>query len=802
MSKLNRQLLDPNACMAELFAEDQMGQSGPLFDRGCWPANWIHAPQCPGQSHFQLYRLAFNVDQDTKLDFSVTADERYTLYFDQQRLADGPQRGDLDNWFFDSYTLDIPKGKHVIEVLVYALGEIAHRSQISLRPGLLFCPHEPSQRDLFASGSAKWEVAVLDGFSFEIPFENEAFSIPYNVVHQGPWIDSPPADEQWKSPEVGLPGADPAYRNRCVTTHLLRPATIPSRRREQIKGLQAKAIQTTPPEPSPYRVKDSDPDILKRWQDFLDGTQVITIPPNQSYRVLIDTGNYHCLDFQAALSDGADASVQVHLAESLFIDNTFVHKGKRDEIEGKLFRGIGETLISNGQPRQRFNGAYWHSGRFIEITVTTKDQALTISELNFIDTGYPIDQSWAYQATPDCFEGLFPMAVRTLQGSSHDSSQDGPHYEQMLWAGDNVQTTLCHYVIHRDALLLRSGIEMFRSSQMNNGLTRARWPARDTMIIAPYSLHWINAIYLYAMWRGDLAYVRTLLPAMRRVIDAFLAMRNADGLVELHGGWNYVDWVPEWDMGIAPGADGGVNAYVNWHFVWTLGQLAELEEHFGEPELSARMRRLADSLSETICAHLWNADRGLFQDCPDEKVFSEQSQVFAVLANTLSDEFKQGIQIGRTDSIITPATISFSHFVFDACFKLNRADVFFDRLPMWHGFIKNGFSTFPEGPEPSRSDCHGWSSHPMYHYFASVLGIQPASFGFDQVRIQPQLGPLTQACGTIPHPKGEIRVEYQALTKDEFATKICLPEGVTGEIHHGKQVITLASGEVELRYSM
>ena len=64
-----------------------------------------------------------------------------------------------------------------------------------------------------------------------------------------------------------------------------------------------------------------------------------------------------------------------------------------------------------------------------------------------------------------------------------------------------------------------------------------------------------------------------------------------------------------------------------------------------------------------------------------------------------------------------------------------------------------------EQPEPSRSDCHGWGAHPLYHFFATVLGIRPAAPGFAEVEIRPLPGELAELAGELVHPRGLIAVE-------------------------------------------
>jgi hypothetical protein len=70
----------------------------------------------------------------------------------------------------------------------------------------------------------------------------------------------------------------------------------------------------------------------------------------------------------------------------------------------------------------------------------------------------------------------------------------------------------------------------------------------------------------------------------------------------------------------------------------------------------------------------------------------------------------------------------------------------------------------------------------MYHYFATILGIRPASLGFTTVRIRPQLGPLEWARGSMVHPKGVITVDVKQAN-GKLTGNLQLPPGVKGQLH-------------------
>ena len=237
---------------------------------------------------------------------------------------------------------------------------------------------------------------------------------------------------------------------------------------------------------------------------------------------------------------------------------------------------------------------------------------------------------------------------------------------------------------------------------------------------------------------------------------------------------------------------------MNWHLVLALTMAAELEEMLDEPEMAARARREAAELARRVSAAFWDESRSLFADDLSKKCFSEHAQCLAILSGLLHSAQQE--RVGHAllvDENLARTTIYFSHYLFETCAALGRVDALFDRLGMWFELEKLGFKTTFEEPEPSRSDCHAWGAHPLYHYYASVLGIRPAAPSFAKVHIKPQLGPLAWARGTLPHPKGSIGVSF-AAENGMVTGSVELPEGVTGTLITGAGVTDLAPGRQEL----
>ena len=130
---------------------------------------------------------------------------------------------------------------------------------------------------------------------------------------------------------------------------------------------------------------------------------------------------------------------------------------------------------------------------------------------------------------------------------------------------------------------------------------------------------------------------------------------------------------------------------------------------------------------------------------------------------------------------LSRTTIYFSFYLLETWRKFSRGDLIIDRLGFWKDLVKQGLKTPVEQPGNSRSDCHAWGSHPLFHLHASVAGVRPASLGFRSVRIEPLPGNWPKIISRTPHPDGFVELN---LTFDPQACHgtVFLPGSLTGTL--------------------
>ncbi|HEY3328752.1 MAG TPA: alpha-L-rhamnosidase C-terminal domain-containing protein [Capsulimonadaceae bacterium] len=771
-----------------------------------WPASWIRHPEAVGAAPFVgAYRLSFTIREPKTVRFHVTADERYELFLDGVRIGRGSERGDHANWYFESYDVPFTSGAHTLVARCWWLGDHAPGAQITYRPGFLMAAENEPQ-DVFNTGHAPWVAAKINGYQFT-PC-GEAFGTGSKLDVDGSqltWgVESGEGDD-WRSVEVIQPARNQYNNNGAMNVWRLAPATLPPmvdiafqtgivRHVEVLKSTPEQVVDLSS---TPVVAANCDPGRLPAWQSLVTGLGHVVIEPYTTLRAIVDLGDYYCAYPELELTGGDGADVRIDWAEALYLLDAH-DKGHRDEIEGKRFfsDGVGDRFRHDGNDHRRYTTLWWQAGRYIQFTVTTGKAALTIDTFLLRETRYPLPITAEFDCSDTRINSLVPLATRALEMCAHETYMDCPYYEQLMYVGDTRLEVLTTYALSTDDRLPRKALSLFNSSRDTRGFTASSYPCRNRQVIPPFSLWWVAMVHDYAMWRDDLAFVRTLLPGVRAVIDAFLGYVNADGLVERPSDWNFVDWVPAWRYGVPPDADSGVSGVLNWHLVYSLELASQLEAIAGYPELAARNSRLANEISAATTAAFFDGPRGLMADDIMHSKWSEHSQCLALLSGSLPENVRATIAASLPHaSGLEKTTIYFSHYLFETYRTIARPDLLMDRLDLWLNLVDRGFKTTVEAPEPSRSDCHAWGAHPLFHFHASIVGIRPAAPGFREISITPQLGSVQHVRSTFPHPLGPVHIEI-TKTADEISGAVSLPVGLPGVLNLGTKAIHLDSGRL------
>jgi len=740
-----------------------------------WSAKWIAPPKfSPFEFGVYHFRKTFDLPaKPASFVVHVTGDNRYQLYVNGVRVVWGPARGDLNHWRYE--TVDIARylkpGKNVLAAVVWNYAQHAPEAQATNQTGFLL------------QGDTKTEQVVDTNNSWKF-LRNESYR-PLPVTHgemRGYFVAGPGEeinggaypwgweridydDTSWLAAVAGSAGA-PRDASDGPNRWMLVPRNIPlmeekPERLQSVRQSNGVTVPVTfPSEKNPFQIPAGT-----KAQLLLDQTYLTTAYP------------------ELIVSGGKGAKVSLRYAEALYLPGAQRGgKGNRDQVEGKTFVGYRDTFIADGGAGRLFRPLWWRTYRYVELSVETEGEPLTIEDVRGVYTGYPFERRARFDADSERLTKILDVGWRTARLCAHETYMDCPYYEQLQYVGDTRIQALVSLYMTGDDRLMRNAIAQINDSRTAEGATMSRAPTRQQQYIPPFSLWWVGMVHDYWMYRDDPEFVRQMLPGVRAVLSFFSAHRSEKQLLGQMPWWNFIDWTKQWKGGVPPAGADGTSAPVNLQLLLAYDWAAEMENALGSKALAADYRSAAGELRAAIQNTYWDGtERMLYADTPDKKNFSQQTNALAVVAGLVKgDDARELVARIIPDVSLVQASIYFKHYLHSAVNVAGEGDRYLDLLGEWDAMLARGLTTWAETADPSRSDCHAWGASPNYELFRTVLGIDSAAPGFQRVRIRPFLGKLAKASGAIPHPRGEVAVSL-SLVNNKLTAEVNLPEGVAGE---------------------
>jgi alpha-L-rhamnosidase len=780
-----------------VLADLQAVPAAPQISKGLlehlWRADWIACPGAPPHEFgVYFFRKTFTLTQAPEhFVIHVSADNRYQLYVNGDRVVFGPAKGDLFHWRFE--TLDIAShlhpGRNALAAVVWNFAEQAPMAQMTNETGFLLQGDAGEADAVDTDGSWK----VIESHAFTMISVGSQTHHAYTVVGPGEKIDGTKYpwgwqqtnydDSHWQN-AIELTHAGPRGAQDAPSRWMLIPRAIPlmvvrQERLERIRRYQG---------PSGFHPSDA----------FLEGHSPLAIAAHSRVTLLCDQGFETTAYPELVTSGGLGAVITLTYAEALF--NAQNQKGNRNVVKGKHIEGYTDQFIADGGRNRIFRPLWWRAYRYIQIEVATADEGLTIEDFRGAFTAYPFERRASFESSDPALAKIMSVGWRTARLCAHETYMDCPYYEQLQYVGDTRIQALISLYMSGDDRLVKNAIECINSSRTSEGLTQSRYPSFLPQYIPPFSLYWIGMMHDFWWYRGETQFLRPLLPNARGVLAWYERQLTPSGLLGRMPWWDFVDWTSDFQDGVPPQEANGQSSILSLEFVDGLQEAADLEAAYGDASQAARDRDLAARISAAVYRACWDAPRGLLADTPGRNHFSQHANILGVLTNAIPAAEQHGVmeKVIR-DSSLTQCSYYFRFYLFRALNRAGLGDEIIPQLQPWLHMLSLGLTTFAETPEPTRSDCHAWSAHPDFDLLAMVAGIEPADAGFREVAIRPHLGPLTWLEATVPLGPEEIRVSYKRQGT-ELSASVILPAGLRGWFYWNGQKRALRPGEQLLSF--
>ncbi|MGN0892743.1 MAG: hypothetical protein ACI4Q0_05655 [Oligosphaeraceae bacterium] len=685
----------------------------PILHESYW---WWTPKTTAGTPGYTLFRREFSLARPLLLHLALSADCRYRLYLDGTYVGCGPVRGDLQHYAYDSYSLPVAPGRHIlaVEVVVWRGGwrtSASPWSELHAGGGLLLCGRgvnpETGKEELLLDLDSQWQCKQDRG---RAPREwhqawGEETLIPAPPMDE---VDFQRHDSFWNTPQANPRGWHPPLplARACVEKTLRTDPFSPWL-------LVPRAIRTMRQTPWPIqRLVSQEGSVQVR---LCQGVLLVQCRAGKA-RIILDLGRNQT-SLVHVTGQGGAGSLRLAYAEDLYDERG--KKADRRSPQGTIGeRGYADLLRLPAGKAWQYHSFWYRAGRFWELTLALQEELTLELRAEFQTYDFLPWKPFSCPQDP-MLEKIYQVGVHTLQCCAHEHFEDCPYYEQLQYAGDTRIQALISYLATGEDSLGRQALRHFHWSLTPQGLTQSRYPSAFPQHIPGFSLFWILMVQDHFQIFHEAQVVQEHWEGMHAVLEYFHQRRTPQGLVGCAGHWNVTDWADGWSGGKSDRESDLPETILNLFYVLACRAMGQWEREGLTPPGGSRKdwHRRGEEVLQAVQRLCWDPQRSLFQDVPGKPWYSLHAQAVAILAEALPKEVdpKPWLVEAVQDQTLIQPTLYFSFYLLEALRKTGNRQLFLPLLAPWRRLVEMGYTTFPEVPSPSsRSECHGWSCAPVY----------------------------------------------------------------------------------------
>lgn len=752
------------------------------YSNWIWTGDWDS--ECDRRPVAVLFRKRFFLNGDARqADVKISADSRYKLYVNGTFVEAGSSKGDGQIWFYDEVSLlpYLRQGENVVAVAVLRFPLNPSESNQSMVgshiPGLFVEGRiECKGESVDISGDGTWKCRIDD----RVHFVREAKG--FSPLHFYEDVTGDESVRRWMCPGYG----DAAWEAACpyergfirdaVSPGNLNVRTIPYMRRKQGRFTEITAVRKS--------------GLSKeRWEDMIRGNGSVEIGPDREEIVELHAGEEMTAYLRLALEQGQGATIEILQAES-YVTRDSVQKGgkpvkgDRTDADNGVLIGYQDVFRPTGggteEEPEVYEPFWFRTFRFVKLRVVTGDAPLVIRDISFVETGYPLEIRAGAETSDDSLKDIWDISARTLRRCMHETYMDCPYYEQLQYVMDSRAQILYTYSVSMDDRLARKCMDDFKRAQRYDGLLCSAYPNTRPNVIPGFSIFYVWMVFDHMIYFGDKELVRYHMPAVEQVLAFFERNRTKEGYVGTVGGlfrqakfWSFIDWAPQWKVGVPNAAEAGPLTMESLLYLIGLEKAAGLARFLGREEQAREYMEIRSRVEESVKAFCVD-ENGWIMDGPGYREYSQHCQVFGILAGILDKETGQRnlLETLRNRQEYAQCTVSMAWYLFRALETVGAYKETKKCWDVWRDMVRNHMTTVAESDDEPRSECHAWGALALYELPSVILGVRPGEPGYGKIVVKPEAGYLSWAKGESVTPWGKVNVEWKRDENGEM--EICV----------------------------
>lgn len=440
-----------------------------------------------------------------------------------------------------------------------------------------------------------------------------------------------------------------------------------------------------------------------------------------------------------------------------------------------------------GRGDQIFEIPFFDSFSVINLEAVGVTQPFTVESVEAVFRSYPVSYRGKFECSDSKLNEIWRAGRWLTQVCMQTHHLDSPHHQEPISdPGDYLIESLISYNTFGEAGLARQDLRKYAQIIRNRN---------GRVFHTSYALLWLQMLIAYWQHTGDEALVRELAPTAKSLVNTWETWRGPNGLVSNPPNFMFIDWVEleGFNLHHPPAVIGqGVLTAFYYRALQDADQIAGL---LGDNAFRTKLAERRASLYNAFNRELWSPAKGLYRDgkpgqcqtpvgqwLPADKpieTFSSQVNILACAYGLVPKLDGPTVLAKVMESGPAQCQPYFMHFAFDALAATGLYNQWATRQMRRWKIIPDTQSFYEMWDRGDLS--HAWQCTPTYQLSARILGVSPASPGFGEIKIQPQIADLTWAKGQVPTPHGDVKVSWRREA-GEFQLDLVIPIGTVARV--------------------
>ena len=433
--------------------------------------------------------------------------------------------------------------------------------------------------------------------------------------------------------------------------------------------------------------------------------------------------------------------------------------------------------------------------RYVEVEFS--DPAPRVEAVRRFAAHYPFGESASFfHSDSDILNQVWDLCRYSMKATSFAGIFVDGDRERIPYEGDALLNQLGYYSVDREYSLARLTQDYL--------LFHPTWPTE--WILQSVCMAWYDWL-----WTGDARFLERRYDDLKA--KALLALAGGDGLISTTGEQppafldaihspkdrirDIVDW-PHRGLAGNENAESGEtdgfvftdkNVVVNAYHYLALTALCDFARILGKADDAAQFEERRARFAESFRRTFWDADRGVFRDGAGTDHASLHGNMFPLAFGLVPEEDRDRVT-AFIKSRGMKCSVYGSQFLLDALYRGSDGETPLRYMTdtgrrSWYNMIRAGSTISLEAWDdiykPNQDWNHAWGAAPANIIPRCLVGVEPLSPGFAEIRIKPQTASLREVDAVVPTIRGPVSVSVRR-GEDSYVLETVTPANTRSEV--------------------